>query len=251
MADQQTLDHTDEDAPQAQAAHASSHSAGHVLADKALVEPATAQIPAPILTLTKCLLRPYTPSDAADLVHAADNPNVTRHMRNVFPNPYTLADAQYWIGVATERLPLRNFAIFRLNQTASGTTETTYAGGIGLKPLGDVEAHTMEIGYWLGEDHWGRGLATEALAGFSRWVFERDPALRRLEAGVFGGNPASARVLSKAGYRHEGTRRLAGYKDGVGYFDIVIYGLLREECLGDEEGASTGGVNGSSSSTQT
>lgn len=177
----------------------------------------------PILTLKKCIIRPYHASDAAALVHEANNPLVGRYMRNIFPSPYTLADAQEWIGIATARQPLRNFAVCH--------RDGTYAGGIGLKELGDVEARTMEIGYWLGERHWGQGIVSDAVAGFSPWAFRNFPDVRRLEAGVYEGNVASERVLLKAGYTREGARRKAGFKNGVA-FDITIYGLLREDCKG-------------------
>ena len=96
----------------------------------------------------------------------------------------------------------------------------------------------MEIGYWLGREHWGRGLATEAVRAFGRWAFAAYPELRRLEAGVFAGNDASARVLAKAGYVLEGRRRDACWKNGA-FLDIAMYSLLREECLGAEEAEET------------
>ena len=178
----------------------------------------------PIYRGTKVILRPYTVSDAADIHKAADHPLIAKYMRNLFPNPYTLADAEGWIKIATARLPLRNFAICH-------ASDGTYAGGIGLKPLGDVESRTMEIGYWIGVDHWGGGLTTQAVVAFTRWSFENIPELLRLEAGVFGDNNASARVLEKAGYKYEGARRKAGFKNGEA-FDIRIFGMLREECPG-------------------
>ena len=185
----------------------------------------------PIYVGTKVILRPYAASDAAAVHKNADNPLIAKYMRNLFPNPYTLADAEGWITIATASLPLRNFAICR-------ASDGSHAGGIGLKPLGDVESRTMEIGYWLGVDHWGAGLATEAVVAFTRWSFENIPELLRLEAGVFGDNHGSARVLEKAGYKHEGTRRKAGFKNGEA-FDIRIFGVLREECLGLEGAESS------------
>ncbi len=77
--------------------------------------------------------------------------------------------------------------------------------------------------------HWGQGFATEVLKGFTRWAFENIPDLLRLEAGVFGGNDPSVRVLTKAGYTFEGARRKAGFKFGKS-FDIRILGMLKEEC---------------------
>ncbi|KAJ7240107.1 acyl-CoA N-acyltransferase [Mycena rebaudengoi] len=134
-------------------------------------------------------------------------------MANFFPHPYTLLDAESWSLIAATRLPLHNFAIT--------CPDGTYIGGIGLKPLADVESCTMEIGYWMGEAHWGAGIMTEAVVTFSRW----------LEAAVFGGNEGSMAVLRKAGYTFEGRRRNAVFKKGK-VLDIHMFALLREECLG-------------------
>jgi RimJ/RimL family protein N-acetyltransferase len=156
---------------------------------------------------------------------AANTPLISRYMRNTFPNPYTLDSANAWISISTARLPLRNFAIL-------SPDGQDFYGGIGLRPLEDVECRTCEVGYWIAPAAWGRGLATEALRGFSRWAFEQFRELLRLEAGVFSTNEASGKVLSKAGYTHEGTRRKAIWKNGE-VLDIKIYSLLREECLGE------------------
>ena len=191
----------------------------------ALSEASTTTTPSAIITTPTLLIRPYHTGDIPSIAKEANNPLISRYMRNQFPNPYTTSDAAAWVDIATSRKPLINFAICH---SPSGE----YAGGIGLKtfPADDVEFRTMEIGYWLGEAHWGKGLATQAVRAFSRWAFEAFPELLRLEAGVFGPNLASGRVLEKAGYTLEGRRRNTGCKNGE-VFDFVIYGLLREECL--------------------
>ncbi|KAJ7272125.1 acyl-CoA N-acyltransferase [Mycena rebaudengoi] len=146
-------------------------------------------------------------------------------MRNLFPDPYTLSDAESWISIATTGLPLRNFAIT--------CPDGTYIGAIGLKPLADVESRTMKIGYWIGEAHWGAGIMTEAVVAFSRWSFETIPELLRLEANIFDGNEGSMAVLRKAGYTFEGRRRNAVFKNGK-VLDMHMFALLREECLGSQ-----------------
>lgn len=183
------------------------------------------QTPTPILLLTSCLIRPYTPTDAPATSLAANSPLISRYMRNTFPSPYTLASAENWIRIATTP-PVLNYAIM-------SPDNSTFYGGIGLQPRTDVESRTMEIGYWIGEDAWGRGIATEAVREFSRWAFQDIKELLRVEASVFDGNMGSCRVLEKCGYKHEGTRRRAVCKDGV-VMDIRVYGLLREECLSEE-----------------
>ncbi|KAK3341454.1 acyl-CoA N-acyltransferase [Lasiosphaeria hispida] len=182
--------------------------------------------PLPILTLPSCLIRPYHPSDAPALAQHANGLQIARFMTNMFPSPYTLANAEFWINLATPATagsPTLNFAI-------CDPLTNTVCGGIGLKPRTDVEARTMEVGYWLGEAYWGRGIMTDAVVGFVKWVFGNwsEEELVRLEAGVFEGNGASAKVLTKAGFVSEGCRRKAGYKAGRA-FDISVFGLLRED----------------------
>ncbi len=192
--------------------------------------PSTSPLPNPIVTLPQCLIRPYSEADVPALAHEANSPLIARNMRNTFPSPYTGAEARSWVQHARAAAPMLDFALC-LPDGGGGVL----AGGIGLKLRDDVESRTAEIGYWLGRAHWGRGIAAAAVAAFSRWAFAADRRLLRLEACVFGHNPASARVLDKAGYVLEGVRRSAGSKDGA-VFDILMYGLLREECMGVEDG---------------
>ncbi|KAK3329050.1 acyl-CoA N-acyltransferase [Apodospora peruviana] len=186
-------------------------------------------ITAPIITRPRFIIRPYDLSDAPDFAPLCDNPKISHYMRNTFPSPYTQADAEAWVKVATEREPLRNFAICVLSSD-SRDKNPSVCGGIGLIPKTDVESHTMEIGYWLGEPYWGSGIMTETVIAFSWWAFENVEGLERLEAGVFGDNEASVQVLTKAGFKFEGARRRAGFKHG-GFFDIRVFGLLREDLL--------------------
>ncbi|KAK0731511.1 acyl-CoA N-acyltransferase [Lasiosphaeris hirsuta] len=182
------------------------------------------ELPQPILTLPSCIIRPYHPSDAPALAQHANGPQIARYMTNQFPSPYTLANAEFWIKFSTPTdSPILNFAI-------CDPLTNTVCGSIGLKPRADVEARTMEVGYWLGEAYWGRGITTEALIGFVGWAFGRwsEEELVRLEAGVFEGNEASVKVLTKAGFVAEGCRRKTGYRAGR-TFDISIFGLLRED----------------------
>ncbi|OTB08553.1 hypothetical protein M426DRAFT_7866 [Hypoxylon sp. CI-4A] len=181
--------------------------------------------PAPIVTTDKCYIRAYAYSDAEAAAAAANHPEIVAYMRNSFPHPYTLESANYWINFALDSDPMVNFAIF--------LPDGTFAGGIGLKPGQDVESRTWEVGYWIAMDHWGRGIARSALEGFSAWAFQKFPELLRLEAGVFGENTASMKVLERVGYTKEGVRRKAVFKKDK-IMDLVIYGLLREDLEGRE-----------------
>ena len=168
------------------------------------------------ITLERCTLRPWRRGDELSLVRYANNRNVWRNLRDRFPHPYTAADADAWLTHVSAQSPVASFAI---------VVDGHAVGGIGLEPGTDVHRRSAEIGYWLGEPFWGRGIATEALRAVTEYAF-RTFDICRLEAAVFEWNPASARVLEKAGYRLEGRARLAVTKDGrTG--DRLLYALVR------------------------
>jgi RimJ/RimL family protein N-acetyltransferase len=168
------------------------------------------------IPLSRSTLRGWRHGDEASLVRYANNRNVWLNLRDRFPHPYTAADADAWIGTASVQAPLANFAI-----VVSGEA----IGGIGLELGTDVFRRSAEIGYWLGEPFWGRGIATEAVRAVTQYAFDYFD-VRRLEAGVFEWNPASMRVLEKAGYTREGRARLSVIKDGR-RGDRLLYGLVR------------------------
>jgi RimJ/RimL family protein N-acetyltransferase len=99
-------------------------------------------------------------------------------------------------------------------------------GGIGFTVQPDVAHRSAEIGYWLGEKFWGRGIATEALKAVTEYAFANYD-LCRLYAHVFDWNPASARVLEKAGYRFEGRLKKSVTKNGQ-TIDQLIYAMVRD-----------------------
>ena len=168
-----------------------------------------------------CVIRRWRMDDKASLVRYANDQRVSRNLRDGFPHPYTESDADAWLALATDgdRAPWM-FAI-EVNAEA--------VGGIGLERGRDIERHSAEIGYWLGEPFWGRNIATAAVQGITRRAFEVTD-LYRLYASVFAWNPASMRVLEKAGYHREGTLIRSGIKDGV-LLDRVIYAITRDPGL--------------------
>jgi len=99
--------------------------------------------------------------------------------------------------------------------------EGAAVGGIGVRPGHDVHRHTATVGYWLGEDFWGRGIMTEALTAVTDFCFDNFP-LRRISAEVFSNNSASARVLEKAGFTFEGCLKNNVLKDGK-LLDSLLY----------------------------
>jgi RimJ/RimL family protein N-acetyltransferase len=162
--------------------------------------------------------RPYSMSDRDRLASLADNPRVAANLRDSFPHPYTRRDAEEWIQYNLGLPEQENFAL---------TVDGVLAGGIGLMRRQDVYRRSAEVGYWLGEDYWGRGIASEALRQFCTWTFDNFE-LHRLYAGVFSSNPASCRVLEKAGFSLEGRLRESVFKRGQ-LLDELVYGRLRSD----------------------
>jgi [ribosomal protein S5]-alanine N-acetyltransferase len=169
------------------------------------------------LETERLVLRPWCQEDAEALVRHADNRRVWINLRDLFPHPYTLNDAHEFILMnAVRGGPPMNLAIEHAGEAI---------GGIGLHPLSDVARFTAEVGYWIGETFWGRGLAAEALLRFTEYAFEQFQ-YERLEGWIFTSNPASARVLEKAGYALEATLRRSAFKDGR-FLDCHLYVRFR------------------------
>ncbi|NUM73323.1 GNAT family N-acetyltransferase [candidate division KSB1 bacterium] len=169
-----------------------------------------------VLKLTRFTIRPWQHGDEASLAQHANNRNIWRNLRDTFPHPYTLKDAEEWIRFASAENPPRNFAI---------VVEGEAAGGLGFVLKDDVYRRTAEIGYWLGEKFWGRGIITEAVDAMTEYAFANFD-ICRIQAGVYEWNPASMRVLEKAGYALEARLRKSIIKDGE-TIDELIYAIVR------------------------
>ncbi len=162
----------------------------------------------------------------------ANNLSIAKNLTDRFPHPYTLSDAEAWIALNQHQSSKRS---------TDSTTEQLYAedlhfaitrdgaaiGSIGFVPGEDVYAHTAMLGYWLGEEFWGQGIMTEAVASFSHWIFKSRPRIVRLWAAVYDGNEASMKVLEGAGYVREGVQRKGCCKNGV-IGDQWIYVKFRD-----------------------
>ncbi len=162
-------------------------------------------------------VRSHRADDAESLARYANNRNVSRNLRDAFPFPYTLADANEWLEGTMGASPESDFAI---------ASPTELIGGIGLTFGSDVYRRSAEIGYWLGEPFWGRGITTAAVIAVTDYAFAEHDMVR-VEAAVFESNPASARVLEKAGYVLEGRLRKSVTKDGQA-LDELMYARIRE-----------------------
>lgn len=171
------------------------------------------------LLLPTGAVREWRITDAASLARHADDHRIWRNLRDRFPHPYSLADADAFIAMALAMEPVTFFAI---------AVDDAAVGAIGYTLHDDVERVSAEIGYWLGSAYWGRGIMTSAVAAVTRRAFNRHEGLRRVYAVPYTRSVASARVLEKVGYRLEGRLRQSAIKDGE-VTDQFMYAMLRDE----------------------
>ena len=166
-----------------------------------------------------CRLRPLRVEDATALARHANNRKIAERLRDRFPHPYTLQDARRFLSAVTMRD--ENAKEFVLGIEVDGVA----VGAIGVVLGIDIERVSGELGYWLSEEFWGRGIVTAAIRRFAPWAMERFH-LTRLHADTFHDNPASARVLEKAGFTKESVKRRAAIKNGE-IKDLNVYVMLR------------------------
>jgi ribosomal-protein-alanine N-acetyltransferase len=167
------------------------------------------------LPLKTCTIRSLSADDASSIALHANNRNIWRNLRDVFPYPYSLNDAHEFLTHISELSIESVFAIDVDNQAV---------GTIGVHLRNDIERLSAELGYWLSESYWGQGIVTEAVRAFTQYSIEQY-GLVRIEAGVFQWNPASCRVLEKAGYQREAVLRNSGLKDGQ-IIDRFLYAYV-------------------------
>ncbi len=165
----------------------------------------------------RCVLRPWLASDVASLVHHANNVAVWRNLTHSFPHPYTQADAVAWVEAAARPDRSLHLAI---------EFEGEAIGGLGAIAGEGISQATAGFGYWLGEEHWGKGLATAA-AGTLLDHLQEHRLFARIEASVFAWNPASMRVLEKLGFVREGVLRHSVSKQGQ-LIDSVMYARVAD-----------------------
>ena len=156
-------------------------------------------------------LRPWKAEDAAALATICNSKQIWMNVRDRFPHPYTVKDAIEWISFTLSQKPLQNFAVMYKGEVA---------GSIGITPKDDIYRKTIEIGYFIGDAFWGRGIATEAVAHLLNYI-SREFDVIRIFAEVFENNKASMRVLEKNGFRLESIRQKAVIKNNMVMDDSV------------------------------
>lgn len=162
-------------------------------------------------------LRELKLKDALLLTKAADNKNVSKFLRAKFPYPYTLKDAQEYI----------NYSINNKNELILGIAiDESICGCISAVFRNDVYKKSCELGYWLAEEYWGKGIMTMVAKKFCNFIFENYDIVR-IDAEIFADNICSKRVLEKIGFEFEGLHKKKVYKDGR-FMDAATYALIKK-----------------------
>lgn len=169
-------------------------------------------------------IRNYSLKDIDSLVKYANNYNLSKYLRDSFPNPYTRDDAERWIDFIDKNPVYLAFAI---------ADEKELIGAIGAVPFDDVHRFSAEVGFWLGEPFWNKGIISEALKLFCNYLFTQHKFIR-LTANVFEGNRASMRVLEKNGFVLEGILKQNIYKENK-FLDNYVFGLLKKDFFYDSK----------------
>lgn len=164
------------------------------------------------------IIRDWQMEDATSITKYADNRKIWLNLRDGFPNPYRINDAEIFIARVNEANPRTAFAI---------ATESEAIGSIGLVLGKDVHRFTAEMGYWLAEPFWGKGIMTNAVRSLTDWAFH-ELKLHRIFAEPYATNPASHKVLEKAGFIREGILRSSVFKDRK-ILDQFLYSYTIED----------------------
>ena len=162
--------------------------------------------------------RAWKHGDEESLAENANNINIWKNVRDRMPYPYTITDARNWISYCQYITPVTNFAI---------VVDGNAVGAVGFELKEDIYCMNAEVGYWLGEPFWGKGISTKALEWIVDYIHSKFD-IHRIYACVFINNRASRRVLEKAGFRLEAVHKDAVFKEEK-YLDECIYTMLKEQ----------------------
>ncbi len=163
-------------------------------------------------------VRDFSAGDAPAIARYANNRKIWENLRDGFPYPYTMRDAEDFVERVASEEPRNIFAI---------ASDAEAIGAIGLMPGKDVHRFSAEMGYWLAEPFWGRGITTRAIMAVTEYVFA-ERGLHRVYAEPYAHNRASCRALEKAGFALEGIMRANVIKDGR-ILDQFLYARVNPE----------------------
>ena len=167
-------------------------------------------------------LKSWEDQDTESLAFHLNNKKIWDNCRDGLPYPYTKGNARFFIKQAQEKTDISDFCI-----TVGGEA----IGNIGFVRGTDVERFNAEVGYWISEKYWNQGIVSDALTEAIQYYFAHTEVIR-VFATVYEYNPASMRVLEKAGFRKTGIFRKACYKNGqfidAHHFELVADKKLEE-----------------------
>ena len=161
-------------------------------------------------------LRDLEITDTEKLTELADNKSIWDNVRDYLPHPYKLSDAEFFINSVKKENPRQNFGI---------EYEGELCGVIGLIVQNDVYKKSAELGYWIGEYYWGKGIATKAVELITKYGFEKLQIIR-IYSSVFENNIASMKVLEKNGFLREGIFKKAVIKNEIIMDEHRYYKLI-------------------------
>ena len=173
-----------------------------------------------VIETKSLILRPFRAADIPAIVRLLSDPAIAQTTLNI-PYPYDEAKARDWLASQQQEREAGTGHTFAITCREDGRL----LGAIDIRPR--ARHQKAAIGYWIGKPYWGRGYATEAVRAVIRYGFEA-LGLNRIYATHFTGNPASGRVMQKAGMQYEGTLR-QDVRKGDEFRDHAVYGILREE----------------------
>ena len=165
-----------------------------------------------------CVIRSWKIEDAPELAAALNNKNIHDNLRDGLPYPYTESDAEYYISEMLDSDPDNAFAF-------AVTVNGKVVGSIGAFRGSNIHHRTAELGYYIAQPYWGKGVATKAVNQICRYVFENSDVIR-IYAEPFSWNKASCRVLEKNGFKLEGTLHSNAVKNGK-ITDMKMYALVK------------------------
>lgn len=167
-----------------------------------------------------CKIRRWELSDARDLATALSNKKIQDNLRDGLPYPYTEQDGKEFISAMLAANENNTFAF-------AITVNGKVIGSIGAFRQGNIHRQTAELGYYIAEEYWGKGIMTEAVKQLCDYVFSNTDIIR-IYAEPFAYNIGSYRVLEKAGFQYEGTLRSNALKNG-NVFDMKMYSKLKTD----------------------
>lgn len=166
----------------------------------------------------ECQIRQWKMEDAFDLADALNNKNIMNNLRDGLPYPYTENDAREYIEAMLNSDKDTTFAF-------AITLEGKVIGSIGVFRKDNIHSRTAEMGYYIKESFWGKGLGTSAVKQICNYIFANTDIIR-IFADPFAYNLASCRILEKSGFQYEGTLRSNAIKNGQ-ILDMKMYSLIK------------------------